>query len=147
MIFHLSFFDSIEHLPIYLLFEAKVMFDIDGCIHSGGYMCILIKFLLSFFLISNIHLIPCKYLFNFKKKLKTMSILRLRYTGLIYYWRYLNIYLVIFWASLEKSNQLCFKTWWWWESVFKCEFINIFPSQMTFIKKHNNGKILDKNQI
>ena len=34
------------------------------------YICIIIKILLPFFLIYNIHLIPCRNLFNLKRKIK-----------------------------------------------------------------------------
>jgi hypothetical protein len=33
------------------------------------------------------------------------------------------------------------------ESALEWEFINIFPSLMTFIKKYSEERILDRNQI
>jgi len=50
-------------------------FSIDGCIHLNGYILQLqcnsyIKVFSLFFLIENILLIQCRYLFNLKKKVK-----------------------------------------------------------------------------
>jgi hypothetical protein len=54
----------------------------------------------------------------------------------IYCWRDLNIYLVVFWVLLENKNQLHSKTWWWRGRVFEGEFVSIFLSWTTFIKKN-----------
>ena len=54
----------------------------------------------------------------------------------IYCWRDLNIYLVLFWALLENKNQLHSKTWWWRGNAFEGEFVSIFLSWTTFIKKY-----------
>jgi len=77
MIFPPSFFDSMEHLPIYLPYEAKVgapvqyrlMYPferLDITLQCNSY----IKVFSLFFLIENFCLIQCKYLFNLKKKVK-----------------------------------------------------------------------------
>jgi len=40
----------------------------------------------------------------------------------------LNIYLILFRASLENKYQPYFKAWWRWRSVFEWELVIILPS-------------------
>ena len=86
MIFPPSFFDSMEHLPIHLPFEAKAgglvhyrwMYPferLDITLQCNSY----IKVFSMFFLIENTWLIQCRYLFNLNKRLRTRRMLRLRY--------------------------------------------------------------------
>jgi len=75
MIFPLLFFNLMEHLPIHLLYEVKV-----GCLVEYRWMYpfkmlditdeMYINVFSFFFLIENIYLILCRYLFNLKKKVK-----------------------------------------------------------------------------
>ena len=46
----------------------------------------------------------------------------------LYYWRDINIYLVLFQVSIEKKNQSCSKAWRWWWSDFEWERVNILQS-------------------
>jgi hypothetical protein len=55
----------------------------------------------------------------------------------LYSWRDLNIYLILFLASIKNKNQSYSKEWRWWVSAFKWELVNIFFYPRQPIPKKN----------
>jgi len=62
----------------------------------------------------------------------------------LYCWGDLNIYLILFRASFENTNQPRSKARWWWWSAFEWELVNILQFWTTHTKNIVSRRYLSK---
>jgi len=107
------------------------------------YTCILIKFLLSFFLIQNIHLIPCRNVFNLKRKVKNNAYVETLICKAYIVEKISTFILSYFKPQLRTSINLVPMHDDSWE-VLSSEHLSIFSHPGRLVPKTIEGKILEK---